>query len=395
MLSLSMIVRDEAARLKECLASVSGFVDEMVVVDTGSTDDTVRIAEDCGARVHRLPWPGDFAPARNHALDLVQGDWVLVLDADERLRPEAREPLLRLMEEPDALLITLLRREQGALQSPFSRVSRLFRRHPDLRWSRPYHSMVDDSVLEIQAREPRWRILACPGTALDHDGYRPELLAGSDKAARLRRAMEEELRRQPGDPYASAKLAGLELQKGRRRQARELLRRGLAHCPAAAHPERYELLLHLALAQEDPERAVSLYREALSLPLEASVTLAARLNLAGLLAERGGLAEASELVRAAAAVAPEIAAIWFRLGLIERRRGEISAAIDAYRRALSLDSDHAEAWQNLAVALLLAGDIDGARRGFREAIERLHRQGRHEQAGELAQRAGALVKLEG
>ena len=111
MLSLSMIVRDEAERIEACLRSVQGFVDEMVVVDTGSSDATVAIAEGLGASVHRIDWPGDFAPARNQALQWVSGDWVLVLDADERLRPEAREPLRRLMAEPDLLLINLLRQE--------------------------------------------------------------------------------------------------------------------------------------------------------------------------------------------------------------------------------------------------------------------------------------------
>jgi len=93
MLSLSMIVRDEAERLVACLESVAGFVQEMVVLDTGSSDDTVAIARQQGATVHELPWPGDFAPARNAAMQLVHGDWVLVLDADEQLLPEARPDL--------------------------------------------------------------------------------------------------------------------------------------------------------------------------------------------------------------------------------------------------------------------------------------------------------------
>ncbi|MCX5949758.1 MAG: glycosyltransferase, partial [Cyanobacteria bacterium] len=67
MLSLSMIVRDEAARLERCLASVAGFVDEIIVVDTGSQDDTIAIARAWGATVHQRPWPGDFAAARNQA----------------------------------------------------------------------------------------------------------------------------------------------------------------------------------------------------------------------------------------------------------------------------------------------------------------------------------------
>ncbi|MEB3324793.1 MAG: glycosyltransferase, partial [Cyanobacteriota bacterium] len=104
-----MIVRDGASSLAACLASVRDFVDEMVVVDTGSVDDSVAIAEASGAVVHHLPWPGDFAAARNAALRWVTGDWVLVLDADERLRPQAMAPLREAMAHPDVLLITLLR----------------------------------------------------------------------------------------------------------------------------------------------------------------------------------------------------------------------------------------------------------------------------------------------
>ena len=100
MLSLSMIVRNEEARLAACLASVSALADEMVVVDTGSTDTTIAIAEAAGARVEQINWPGDFAPARNQALEFLKGDWVLVLDADEQLRPEVIPSLKALMASP-------------------------------------------------------------------------------------------------------------------------------------------------------------------------------------------------------------------------------------------------------------------------------------------------------
>ena len=120
MLSLSMIVRNEEARLVECLRSVQGFADELVVVDTGSTDATVAIAEAAGARVEQIPWPGDFAPARNQALEFLKGDWVLVLDADEQLRPEAIPALKALMAQPDVLVINLLRYEVGAAMAPYS-----------------------------------------------------------------------------------------------------------------------------------------------------------------------------------------------------------------------------------------------------------------------------------
>ena len=73
--------------------------------------------------------------------------------------------------QPDLLLINLLREERGAAQSPYSNVSRLFRRHPAIHWSRPYHSMVDDSVLSLLEQEPHWRLADCGVPALAHDGY--------------------------------------------------------------------------------------------------------------------------------------------------------------------------------------------------------------------------------
>ena len=97
MLSLSMIVRDEEQKLGTCLESVKGFCDELVVVDTGSSDNTIAIAKEAGARVEAIEWPGDFTPARNKALEFVSGDWVLVLDADEQLVDSVKPALQALM----------------------------------------------------------------------------------------------------------------------------------------------------------------------------------------------------------------------------------------------------------------------------------------------------------
>ncbi|GAC1604245.1 MAG: glycosyltransferase family 2 protein [Ramlibacter sp.] len=86
-LSVVVITCNEAANLRACLESV-GFADETVVLDSGSTDATVAIARDCGARVSQSPdWPG-FGPQKNRALALATCDWILSLDADERVTPE-------------------------------------------------------------------------------------------------------------------------------------------------------------------------------------------------------------------------------------------------------------------------------------------------------------------
>jgi tetratricopeptide (TPR) repeat protein len=321
---------------------------------------------------------------------------VLVLDADERLQPQAMDPLREAMAEPDVLLITLLRQECGALQSPYSSVSRLFRRHPAIRWSRAYHALVDDSVETLQAEEPHWRVLQSAVPALLHEGYRPERIEQGGKAQRLRQGMEAELLRDPADPYTCAKLGGLEISSGNLARGVSLLEQGLAHCPKDAHPERYELLLHLALArkEQDPVEAETLLRKALALPLDPRITLAARLNLAVQLLDQGQTATAVALGREATQIAPELATGWLQLGLSLRRSGDLAGAIQSYRQALAIEPSRSEGHQNLALALLLAGDVLGARRHFQAAIGHLESQGRSEEAKTLKRSAQTLVKLD-
>lgn len=93
-----MIVRDEERFLREALASVQGEVDELCIVDTGSTDGTVAIAEAFGATVRHIVWNDDFAVARNASLALATNPWIFVLDADERLAEESRAALRALRE---------------------------------------------------------------------------------------------------------------------------------------------------------------------------------------------------------------------------------------------------------------------------------------------------------
>ncbi|AZG09860.1 glycosyltransferase family 2 protein [Pigmentiphaga sp. H8] len=98
-LSVIIIARNEARNLADCLESVR-FADEIVVVDSGSTDETVDIARQHGARVETTPdWPG-FGPQKNRALALATGDWVLSIDADERVTPELAAAIADVLRAP-------------------------------------------------------------------------------------------------------------------------------------------------------------------------------------------------------------------------------------------------------------------------------------------------------
>ncbi len=91
--SLSMIVRNEETNLATCLASAADLVDEMIVMDTGSTDRTKEVAARFGARIFDFPWCDDFSAARNASADHANGDWLFILDADDVIDEPNRQRL--------------------------------------------------------------------------------------------------------------------------------------------------------------------------------------------------------------------------------------------------------------------------------------------------------------
>jgi len=100
-LSVILITKNEAENIRACLESV-GWADEIVVVDSGSTDETVEIAREFTGKVYLHPdWPG-FGPQKNRALDYATGDWVLSIDADERVTPELRGEIEHELSSPQA-----------------------------------------------------------------------------------------------------------------------------------------------------------------------------------------------------------------------------------------------------------------------------------------------------
>lgn len=116
-----MIVRDEARTLDTALESVRTIADEVVVLDTGSTDRTVEIAEAAGATVHRAAWNDDFAVARNACLQHVRGEWVLWLDGTERLDEASVESLRRFVDDevdPEKLYMVMVEIPAGRRADP-------------------------------------------------------------------------------------------------------------------------------------------------------------------------------------------------------------------------------------------------------------------------------------
>ena len=142
-LSLCMIVKNERENLPRCLASAQPYVDEIVVVDTGSQDGTPELAIQFGAKVECFEWCDDFAAARNYSLSHASGDWILVLDADEELVVNSDFFLEQINGEPEFLMFSLIRTEANDQEcmTPLHTI-RLFRNIPEIKYVNRFHEQL-------------------------------------------------------------------------------------------------------------------------------------------------------------------------------------------------------------------------------------------------------------
>ncbi|QLE59333.1 tetratricopeptide repeat protein [Nostoc sp. TCL26-01] len=381
-----MIVKNEEKMLPKCLASVQNVVDEMVVLDTGSSDRTPQIATQFGAKVYDFVWCNDFSAARNAALKYVTGDWVLVLDADETLTSAIVPHLRNAIAREEYLLVNLVRQEVGAEQSPYSLVSRLFRHHPEIRFERPYHALVDDSVTVILEKEPEWQIGYLPEVAILHAGYQKSAIAQNNKYAKAQATMETFLATHPHDPYVCSKLGALYVEVGKIDKGMELLKRGIAACEDN-YEILYELNYHLAIAYSKLKNippAINHYQAAIKLPIYPMLKLGAYNNLGNLLKTTADLTGAKKAYETALKIDPNFATGHYNLGMICKALGLFTDAIACYQKAIKLKPNYAEAYQNLGVVQLKVGNTQASITAFKNAII-LHEQNNPQEANRLRQ----------
>ena len=207
-LTVCLITKNEERFLDQCLCSVRGLASQIVILDTGSTDKTVEIAKRHRAEVYQMPWPNDFSAARNAALEHVRGDWVLVLDADEELLPEAKEALVREMENSEVISYRLPVIDIGLEDEGCSYIPRLFRNAPGLFYISRVHEQIFSSV---EVRRRQWsmesKLSAAP---IRHHGYQEQIVRNREKNARNLKLLEMAVEELPNEPNLLMSL-GLEL----------------------------------------------------------------------------------------------------------------------------------------------------------------------------------------
>ena len=220
LLAAALIVKNEAVHLAACLESIAPVVDDIVVVDTGSTDETIAIAAAHGARVFHFRWNDDFAAARNAGLDRCRADWILYIDADERLAPVQRRDVEALLEDaPEVAFRLLLRPVIGS--TPY-REYRLWRNDPRIRFRSAFHEKVVPAIHAVSAMDRR-PIGVCD-LLLEHVGYE-----GDQTRKHLRNLplLRKQVKDEPGNLFVWHHLARVLAGLGHERESEEVLERGI------------------------------------------------------------------------------------------------------------------------------------------------------------------------
>ncbi|MEX1026471.1 MAG: tetratricopeptide repeat protein [Candidatus Paceibacterota bacterium] len=344
-LSLCMIVRDAERTLEPCLESIRPWVDELVVVDTGSVDSTVEIAKGLGARLYHFPWCDDFSAARNVSLEHAEGEWLFWMDADDTIDEASGRKLRELADGPhDSTLYGYVLQVHcpGGDDSGDSTVVdhvKLFRNLRELRFEGRIHEQILPAIRRAGG-DVGWTDIF-----VTH--------SGSDQSP-----------------------------EGRRKKHDRDLR--ILHLEHQERPDHPFVLFNLGMTyadMEQHEKAVGWLRQSIdrAQPTESHLRKAFAI-LVSSLHQLGRRVEAEEACERALTVIPDDPELLFRRGMLAHESGQLQAAVDAYHRVLSPHSDRyfasldsgvigAKAHHNLACVYADLRRLDLAEIEWRRALE--------------------------
>ena len=307
-ISLCMIVRDSARTLPACLESIRPWVDEMVIVDTGSVDETPRIVESFGGRLFHFPWCDDFSAARNESLRHARGDWLFWMDSDDTIRPECGSGLRRLVERdvPPHVMGFIMQvhcpgsSEDGVPDTDVTMVDhvKLFRNRPDLRFDHRIHEQILPAI-RAAGGEVAWTDLY-----VVHSGSDQSPAGQAKKFERDFRILNLELAERPEHPFT-------------------LFNLGMTHCHASQFAEAVEYLRR-GIARSGPGEPH--LRKAFALLVFARMRL-------------GRHDEAMEATRRGRALFPRDTELRFREGVLLHELGRLGEARQAYLDAISMGDE--------------------------------------------------------
>ncbi len=440
-ISLCMIVKNEERFLDACLRSAAPCVDEMVIVDTGSTDRTVEIAQGHGARVLHFEWCNDFAAARNFALAHATGDWILSLDADEVLCPETPAKVLDLVKDPGVAGYHM--RFQNLYTSKKSIgvvMVRLFRNLPGLEWANRIHEQVTPKLVELADREGL--MMSVSDAEVEHHGYKDDVMEGRQKNDRNDELFQLHLEENPDDiymlykygdflrrhterwaeardclrwaldliakkppsaprtiPYASeiAALLALEhMRNGQTAEAEEILDSALRRFTPT--PNLHYLAASLALASGDGDEAIHHYERCLSyrgqvlvVPIQEGITSYVSITgIAQAHMKKGNRERARRLLAQSQRIEPRYEVTVLALSRWHLEGGDISASLSVLTDYLNINPESAGVCQQASLILMQLGLTKQAKGMGEHAVRLLEKESLDIEARQLREMLAPL-----
>ncbi len=347
-LSLCMIVRDSSRTLRACLETIRPWVDEMVIVDTGSLDDTPTIVEAYGGRLFHFPWCDDFSAARNESLRHAQGDWLFWMDSDDTIPAECGRKLRQLVEHewPAGVFGFVMQvhcpggSEEGGAKTDVTMVDhvKLFRNRPDLRFDGRIHEQILPAI-RAGGGDVAWTELY-----VVHSGSDQSRAAQAKKLERDLRILERELVERPEHPFTLFNLGMTHTHASQYERAVDYLERGIARSgPDESHLRKAFALLVYSLMRlrRHPEAFEACKRGRLMFPRDVEL----RFREGVLLHEVGRLDEARQAY----------------VDAIDQSDGRHFSSVDMALKGFKTR-------QNLAVLAVDMGDMAEAERQWREVL---------------------------
>ena len=276
-ISQCMIVKNEEKNIRQALAWGKDIMWEQIVVDTGSTDQTVEIAQEMGAAVYSFSWSDDFSAAKNFACSKAKGNWIVFLDADEYMDEENGNRLKALLikleqtHSPTQAILTnwFNVNEEGEVFTGGNQM-RVFRNFSGVRYQGRIHEYLVRGKRALTAEEV---LDACDKLTIYHTGYTKQALAAGQKLERNRRLILKELEEQPDDYMMLGNMADICRASGEYEQAIEWYEKAMDALPPeeevaqSLNMKASEifawLLLLLCNEKKKVERILSVYEKAI------------------------------------------------------------------------------------------------------------------------------------
>jgi glycosyltransferase involved in cell wall biosynthesis len=384
-LTVSMIVRDAQAFLPACLESVQPLKAEIVIADTGSTDRTMDIAREFGARLIQIPWRNDFAEARNRALAEATGDWILSLDADEQLDATIAACIPALLEnkavagyqvtirnyvssvneriwdeapKPNDLLLA-----SAAAYPAFVEHEniRLFRRSPEIYFVGRVHEGVGPRIRELRGSLGRANFF------IHHFGFVIDAAAKTKKNESYREMGRQKVREFPKDWQAHFELGLLELEQYKNLpEAKTLFSRACELNPSAG--VAWFFLGLTIFRMGDYEDALNFLRQADQAGHKTALVAETRGDVYYNLGE---FDEARACYEAALKRQNGTAGVLPKLCLATIRSGKAEKGLARLRSALTFTPEIAELYEGLILGLVFLNRLEEAAQASDEKLRRV------------------------